>query len=57
MKYCPDGKYGNHETGFCEIPDDCPDNYYADNLTKLCVDICLGSFADTNSQVCVDICP
>jgi hypothetical protein len=57
VKYCPDGKYGNHETGFCEIPDDCPDNYYADNLTKLCVDICLGSFADTNSQVCVDICP
>ena len=31
-----DSLYGNPQTGFCVLPANCPDNYYADSLTFQC---------------------
>lgn len=57
ITYCPDGYYGNLDTGFCVIPSNCPSNHYAQNYTRTCVARCNGTYADTNLKVCVDICP
>ena len=57
LTHCPDGYFGNFDTGFCVLPADCPTNHYANSETKTCVSVCNGSFADTNAKTCVDICP
>ncbi len=51
-----DGIYGNPESGFCVIPTDCPDNYYADPLTFQCTRRCSGDdyFGDNSTQECTN---
>lgn len=41
------------------LPKDCPNNYYADNNTLLCISPCTGTlpYADTISRQCVLNCP
>lgn len=57
VTHCPDGYYGNSDTGFCVLPTGCPTDHYANNETKTCVDVCNGTFANTNAKTCVNICP
>ena len=50
------GHQSNHK---CVLPKDCPNEYYADNNSLLCIKPCTGSlpYADNFSRQCVLDCP
>jgi hypothetical protein len=57
VKTCPNGYYGNPNNQSCVLPQYCPTNYFADNVTITCVAECSGSYADSTTYSCVFVCP